>query len=80
MNPYSTTAWRKFRAEFLEIHPRCVCTYCPRHVGRKCNRIANTVDHITPARSGGYTRFQAMCTSCHSTKTATFDGGWGHSA
>lgn len=77
MNPYSSKAWVAFRAEYLVAHPRCVCSACPRHHGRVCGASANTVDHVTPARAGGVRAFQAMCRSCHSHKTAKYDGGFG---
>lgn len=44
---------------------------------------ASEVDHITPHR-GDYALFwsaenhQALCKSCHSRKTTTEDGGFGH--
>lgn len=76
-NPYLSREWRTFRKGYLAAHPRCVCTACPTH-RPPCNRIANTVDHVIPARVGGVKLFQAMCASCHSRKTATYDGGFGN--
>jgi 5-methylcytosine-specific restriction protein A len=68
-------AWEKARAAYLLKHPACV----------SCGGPANTVDHITPHRgdkalfwdSGNW---QSMCARCHSRKTATHDGGFGHKA
>jgi 5-methylcytosine-specific restriction protein A len=38
-------------------------------------------DHIVPVSAGGdddRANLQALCASCHSRKTATEDGGFGH--
>lgn len=78
VNPYASREWRSFRAQFLSLNPRCVCTACSTHKGKTCGAVANTVDHVTPARAGGVRLFQAMCASCHSRKTATYDGGFGN--
>jgi 5-methylcytosine-specific restriction enzyme A len=70
-------AWRKFRAAYLGRHPLC----------RACQdggRIteAREVDHIVPLklapdRKYDETNLQALCTPCHSAKTASEDGGFG---
>ncbi|WP_163854613.1 HNH endonuclease [Paenibacillus elgii] len=70
--------WRKYRLQYLAEHPLCV--EC-----KKQNRLtaANVVDHIEPHK-GDYFLFwnpknhQGLCDSCHSTKTAREDGGFGN--
>ncbi len=62
--------WRRLRLWFLSQHPVC-----------PCGRPATEVDHIVPRRSGGTDEegnLQAMCHVCHSRKTASQDGGFGH--
>lgn len=52
------------------------------HRGQGVDVPANTVDHIDPVDGPGDPRFwdqtnwQALCSSCHSKKTATNDGGF----
>lgn len=65
--------WRRYRERFLAVNPWCV----------ECNRLANVVDHITPHRGNERlfwdpSNHQAMCDSCHSSKTAREDGGFGN--
>ena len=55
--------WRKIRLMFLRTNPLCAA----------CGRAASEVDHITPKRAGGEDddeNLQALCKSCHSSKTA----------
>lgn len=71
--PSSTEAgygveWRNLRESFLEDHPTCVI----------CGAKSTIPDHVIPKSLGGAddeTNLQALCTSCHNTKTATRDGG-----
>nr|WP_133580653.1 HNH endonuclease signature motif containing protein [Aureibacillus halotolerans] len=66
------TRWRKARQAYLAAHPVCV----------ECKRMANVVDHITPHKGDDdlfwdQGNWQAMCTSCHNSKTAREDmGSW----
>jgi 5-methylcytosine-specific restriction protein A len=66
-------AWRKARIVFLAEHPFCA----------DCGASATVVDHALPHR-GDLTifwdrgRWQALCASCHSRKTAARDGGFGN--
>lgn len=66
-------AWQKTRARYLAAHPACaVCHWPARHV-----------DHIDgggPLAPNGHdwANLQSLCPSCHSRKTATTDGGYGH--
>ena len=71
--------WRKARLRYLATHPLCV--YCEKQ-GRKV--AARCVDHIVP-HDGNQELFwdmennwQALCTPCHSRKTAKHDKGFGH--
>lgn len=70
--------WHKIRKEYLMKHP--LCSRCAQF---NITTIANQVDHITPHR-GDHTlfynqsNFMALCQSCHSHKTAMYDGGFGH--
>jgi 5-methylcytosine-specific restriction enzyme A len=66
-------AWRKARLGFLAEHPLCA----------RCGAPATVVDHIVPHRGDpaifwDRTRWQALCASCHSRKTAAEDGGFGN--
>lgn len=72
--------WRKYRLGYLISHPFCVDP-ANRHSG--VTVIATNVDHIRPHRGSQVlfwdrTNHQPLCGSCHSYKTATEDGGFGH--
>lgn len=61
--------WQKIRRVILARDP--VCQACGR-------RASEEVDHVLALASGGTNAFdnlQGLCKSCHSTKTATTDGG-----
>lgn len=72
---YAKPVWRKgLRVLVLARDPIC----------KICNRYASTIaDHIKPHR-GNWELFtdlnnlQGLCKSCHDTKTATEDGGFGN--
>jgi 5-methylcytosine-specific restriction protein A len=80
MSVYSSPRWRKARADYISNHPRCAM--------QDCNAPARYLDHITPWRSfpqeqqdyafWGEWNWQGLCPTCHSRKTATHDGGFGH--
>lgn len=71
--------WQQARAGFLAKHRLCV----------KCQArglvvVATDVDHIEPHKGDmvvfwDRSNWQALCASCHSTKTAGEDGGFGNS-
>ena len=68
--------WRAYRKSFIARHPICNT--------RGCRRPTTDVDHIQ-AVSGPQdalfwdpTNHQGLCHTCHSRKTATSDGGFGH--
>lgn len=71
--------WQQARAGFLAKHPLCI----------KCQArglvvVATDVDHIEPHKGDmavfwDRSNWQAMCGPCHSTKTASEDGGFGNS-
>lgn len=70
--------WQQARARFLQIHPLCV--HCEKE-GRVT--AARDVDHVIPHRGDQelfwrQSNWQALCTSCHSKKTATEDSGFGN--
>ncbi|WP_325175849.1 HNH endonuclease [Paenibacillus profundus] len=71
--------WRKYREQYLDKHPLCVCDECKR---REVPLPADVVDHIQPHK-GDYKLFwapanhQPMNKRCHDKKTATEDGGFG---
>ncbi len=71
-------AWRDFRAEYLSRNPLCVALL---RDGRRCGRPATDVDHKKTLASGAdrfdETNLASYCHSCHSRKTAYFDGGCG---
>ncbi len=64
--------WRCIRRWVLLRDFRC----------RLCGRVpATEVDHIIPRRSGGSDAMENLMgvdKSCHSSKTASQDGGWGN--
>lgn len=63
--------WQRTRADYLMMQPNCV----------DCGRLAAEVDHIVPIDQGGsddHTNLASRCKSCHSRKTARFDGGFGN--
>ena len=69
--------WYKFRNTYLLEHPYCVS---PTHIGQQIP--ATDVDHIDGKGTLGergydHTNLQALCHSCHSIKTALFDGSFG---
>jgi len=75
---YRSKRWRTERMAFLRAHP--LCSECRRH---DVIRPATVVDHIDPHRGDeavfwDRTRWQALCASCHSRKTASQDGGFGN--
>ena len=66
---HRTSRWREARSKFLKANPRCV----------SCGRVAVIIDHIDghgpgwESRFWDATRWQSMCTPCHSVKTITHD-------
>jgi len=77
---YNTVAWRKLRTEFLAVNP--YCRACEADGSRPT--LATVVDHIVPIEKGGAPfdtdNLQPLCASHHGRKTASHDGGFGHSA
>ena len=69
--------WRKLRAFILNREP--LCRHCAENGHTE---LASDLDHIVPKAQGGTDdpdNLQPLCHSCHSRKTATEDGGFGHS-
>ena len=68
--------WNRFAAAYRKSNPLCVM--CEK-VG--VYTLAQCVDHIIPHK-GNMELFwdtdnvQGLCTKCHTTKTASEDGGW----
>lgn len=72
--------WQQARAGYLAKHPLCI----------KCQArglvvAATDVDHIEPHKGDmavfwDRSNWQALCGPCHSTKTASEDGGFGNSS
>jgi 5-methylcytosine-specific restriction protein A len=64
--------WRYIREWVLLRHPWC----------RLCGHVPSTeADHIIPRRSGGsdaQENLEGVCKPCHSSKTASRDGGYGN--
>jgi 5-methylcytosine-specific restriction endonuclease McrA len=81
---YNRRLWRdKLRPLVLSNHP--LCTKC----GERTLKPSTHADHIVPFKTGVNEQEQwnlftdlknltGLCTECHSEKTATFDGGFGH--
>jgi 5-methylcytosine-specific restriction protein A len=72
------TKWRKARDAWLMAYPLCA-----EHESKGVLVQANVVDHIVP-HGGDWKLFwdrknwQSLCTSCHNSKTAKEDGGFGN--
>jgi len=63
--------WPRIRARVLIEEPLC----------RRCGEDSRHVDHIVPKSQGGTddrANLQALCSRCHSKKTASEDGGFGN--
>lgn len=70
--------WRKARAIYLRSNPLCV--QC---IAASLIVPANVVDHIEPHKGDealfwNRANWQSLCAPCHSTKTASEDGGFGN--
>lgn len=70
--------WQKASKGFLAKNPLCA-----EHGRRGEVEAATEVDHIIPHKGDmalfwNRANWQSLCHSCHSTKTATEDGGWGN--
>lgn len=68
--------WQKARLTYLRKHPLCV--YC---LANDTTKLATDVDHIIPHKGNqklfwDTSNWQALCHECHSTKTASEDGGF----
>ncbi|TXH16818.1 MAG: HNH endonuclease [Hyphomicrobiaceae bacterium] len=76
---YATKRWRDYRERYIVDHP--FCCVCERK-GREVPTYA--VDHIkrvTGPQDPLFwepTNHQPLCKTCHSRKTAKYDGGFGH--
>jgi 5-methylcytosine-specific restriction protein A len=73
-------AWSRYSQAFLRAHPICADPD-RRHPGQL--RAATDVDHIKAARGDmrlfwDHGNHRALCASCHSSKTAARDGGFGN--
>lgn len=69
--------WQKAREGWLRAHPLCV-----RCEARGLVVVGTDVDHIVPHKGDmelfwDRTNWQTLCGTCHDTKTATEDGGFG---
>ena len=76
---YDST-WQKLRNAFIKRNPLCV--YCMK---TGVIKPAEEIDHIVPHKGDNVLRLsesnlQALCKQCHSRKTATEDGGFGHNS
>ncbi len=70
--------WRQARVEHLKANP-----LCRHHLSRGQTVAATVVDHKIPHQGDmdlfwDRTNWQSLCTSCHNTKTALEDGGFGN--
>ena len=72
--------WRKARKRFLIANP-----LCREHEKGGEVVAANEVDHIIPHKGDDdlfwdEDNWQSLCNTCHASKTAREDGGWGRGA
>ena len=73
---YHSQEWKRLRQDYLIEHPFCV--EC-----RKNGKLtkATVVDHIVPIRQGGpaldESNLQALCASCHGSKSIIEDSRFG---
>ena len=66
--------WRKIRARKLAIDP--LCEHCRLH---GITRAATEVDHKDcDSGNNNFNNLSSLCKSCHSRKTALYDGGFGN--
>jgi 5-methylcytosine-specific restriction protein A len=75
---YNRARWRKIRQGQLLAEP--LCEECQRN---GIIRAATIVDHIEPHRMDlakfyDERNLQSLCKSCHDSKTASLDGGFGN--
>ena len=71
--------WQQARAGWLSKHPLCRCC---EQAGKVV--AATDVDHIVPHKGDmvlfwDRNNWQSLCGPCHSSKTASEDGGFGNS-
>ena len=76
---YKTAQWLKLRQQKLSMNPYCECDFC---VGNKRRTLATVVDHKIPHKGDhalffDYSNLRSLSKSCHDSKTATEDGGFG---
>lgn len=69
--------WQMASKAYLATHKRCKIQ------GPSCTERATCVDHIVPHKGDmklfwNRENWQAACASCHSTKTASEEGGFGN--
>jgi 5-methylcytosine-specific restriction protein A len=70
----NSNRWRKIRNAWLNDHP--FCFQCEKNGVVK---IATVLDHKDgDANNNDESNYQSLCASCHSRKTARFDGGFGN--
>ena len=74
--------WSAFSKRYLKAHPFCECEECERlpEWSRPASTDVDHMDGLGPTGPRGYdaTNCQALSHPCHSRKTATQDGGFGH--
>jgi 5-methylcytosine-specific restriction protein A len=71
-------AWQCLAQAFKRAHPFCADPFGV-HGGRFV--LGDHVDHIVARKNGGtdeWSNLRNLCRSCHSYKTAKFDGGFGN--
>jgi 5-methylcytosine-specific restriction protein A len=69
--------WARIAEAFRRQHPNCADPFRLHPVPMP----GSHVDHIVSRSRGGSddgTNLQTLCASCHSRKTATYDGGFGN--
>lgn len=60
---YASAAWRRLRAQHLQLQP-----LCQEHLRRGAVVVATVVHHVVPREDGGldaHSNLESLCVACH---------------